>query len=107
MNKLERDGKVAVVISPGHGAGWSTWNDHKFREILCMDAEIAQAVLDENLKEVIRLVKEKCNNRVDVDLGEVDTLRIEWLPKGERFEISEYDGHEEIVIYSDKIYMTA
>ena len=26
MNKLIRDGKVAVLISPEYGAGWSTWN---------------------------------------------------------------------------------
>jgi hypothetical protein len=26
MKKLIRDGKVAVLYSPGFGAGWSTWN---------------------------------------------------------------------------------
>ena len=105
MNKLERDGKVAVVISPGHGAGWSTWNDYEFREILCMDAEIAQAVLDKNIGEVVRFAKEKCGK--DVYITRNLELKVEWVSKGERFEISEYDGYEEIVIYSDKIYMTA
>ena len=27
VEKLERDGKVAILYSPGYGAGWSTWND--------------------------------------------------------------------------------
>ena len=45
MNKLEKDGKVAVMISPGFGAGWSTWNS-EFRDTLLFDAEIAQAVID-------------------------------------------------------------
>ena len=26
MKKIIRDGKVAVLYSPGFGAGWSTWN---------------------------------------------------------------------------------
>ena len=26
-DKVIRDGKVAVIISPGFGAGWSTWAD--------------------------------------------------------------------------------
>ena len=25
MEKVIRDGKVAVLYSPGYGAGWSTW----------------------------------------------------------------------------------
>jgi hypothetical protein len=24
--KIEKDGKVAVAVSPGFGAGWTTWN---------------------------------------------------------------------------------
>ena len=27
MTKCIRDGKVAILYSPGYGAGWSTWND--------------------------------------------------------------------------------
>ena len=26
MNKVIRDGKVAVLYSPGYGAGWYSWN---------------------------------------------------------------------------------
>ena len=26
MNKLIRDGQVAVIYSPEFGGGWSTWN---------------------------------------------------------------------------------
>jgi len=31
MTKYIRDGKVAVLYSPGFGAGWSTWNDDEYR----------------------------------------------------------------------------
>ena len=26
MEKIIEDGKVAVLVSKGYGAGWSTWN---------------------------------------------------------------------------------
>lgn len=28
--KVVRDGKVAVLVSPEHGAGWSTWNKNAY-----------------------------------------------------------------------------
>jgi acetyl-CoA acetyltransferase len=28
MEKVIRDGKVAILYSPGFGAGWSTWNSY-------------------------------------------------------------------------------
>lgn len=39
------DGKVAVLISPGHGAGWSTWAADEDVEFLLFDAKIVKAVL--------------------------------------------------------------
>ena len=59
MNKLEKDGKVAVMISPGFGAGWSTWNS-EFRDTLLFDAEIAQAVIDGDKAKAAQLAMEKC-----------------------------------------------
>ena len=32
MNKLVRDGLVAIIVSPGHGAGWYSW--HGIEELL-------------------------------------------------------------------------
>ncbi len=40
MEKIEKDGKVAVLYSPGFCAGWSTWADCDQKEALCMDARI-------------------------------------------------------------------
>ena len=28
VNKITKDGMVAVLISPGYGAGWYTWNSN-------------------------------------------------------------------------------
>lgn len=40
-----KDGKIAVLISPGYGAGWSTWAPEKDVEALLFDAKIVKAVL--------------------------------------------------------------
>jgi hypothetical protein len=39
-DRLIRDGSVAVLYSPGFGAGWSTWNPEHFEEML-FDPQIA------------------------------------------------------------------
>lgn len=94
VQKLERDGMVAVIYSPGYGAGWSTWNT-EHAETLCFDAEIAQAVLDGNLELAIEIAERKCPG---IYAGGGMDLRVEWLPKNTRFEISEYDGSEGVRI---------
>ena len=48
MEKIVRDGMVAVAVSYGYGAGWSTWND-----IDPMDARFNQLFLDGKADEVV------------------------------------------------------
>ena len=38
--RVVRDGRVAVLVSPGFGAGWSTWADRELRERLLFDPEV-------------------------------------------------------------------
>ena len=45
MDKVIRDGKVAVLVSYGYGAGWSTWNSARSDSLL-FDPDIVQMVLD-------------------------------------------------------------
>ena len=53
MEKIVRDGKVAVAVSYGFGAGWSTWN-----EVNPMDARFNQLFLDGKIDEVVRICDE-------------------------------------------------
>lgn len=104
MEKLERDGLVGVVYSPGYGAGWATWNYHGKGEQLCMDARIVQAVLDGNIKAAEQIAQE-----IDPEfscLGS-DQLQVRWLPKGTVFEITEYDGSESVRVFDSADYFTA
>jgi hypothetical protein len=89
--KLEKDGKVAVLYSPGYGAGWSTW-DHENAEALTFDSEIVEAVLAEDRVKAAQIAEAKYGGYT----GGARDLRVEWLPKGTAFRIDEYDGSERI-----------
>lgn len=94
MNKLIRDGKIAVLYSPGYGAGWYTWNtDHP--ECL-YDPEMVKIVLGEaegNIKEIA-----KRNYGDDFYPGGLTGLTVEWIPIGHRFCIEEFDGSENLIV---------
>ena len=95
--KLERDGKVAVLYSPGFGAGWSTWNTEPRYRGLLFDHEIVEFVLANDLGAAINLTEKKYPG---VYTGGGSNLTVEWVPKGERFTIKEYDGAERVTIIS-------
>lgn len=105
MEKVQRDGKIAVLYSPGYGAGWSTWNSScANREQLAMDASIVNAYLEGGAEEAIKAALKLFP---DMYTGGGDKLQVQWVPKGTTFEITEYDGYETIEYLSDKVYFVA
>jgi hypothetical protein len=47
INKFYNEaGKVAVLYSPGFGAGWSTWNASEFSEFYCQDKTLVEMALN-------------------------------------------------------------
>jgi endo-1,4-beta-mannosidase len=93
MEKIVRDGKVAVAVSGGFGAGWSTWNDAD-----PMDARFNQLFLDGKYGEAAALCK-----KLDLGYGKgAYDVEIIWVPVGTEFRITEYDGSESIE-YKDDI----
>ncbi len=97
--KLIRDGKVAVLISPGFGAGWSTWGSG-LAEMLLFDREIVEAVLAEDRKLAAEIAKRKAGDEY-LYTGGADDLEVEWLPVGTAFEVDEYDGSESLRTVAD------
>jgi len=97
MYKLKNaDGKVAVIVSPGYGAGWSTWGEAES----CLDGELAQAILDERPLEDLELIA--ANNWNNQYAGGVEDCVVQWVQEGQPFEIDEYDGNESLrEIYID------
>jgi hypothetical protein len=103
MDKVIRNGEVAVLYSPGHGSGWSTWNeDHP-------------AILFDPT--VVEYVRTECKSMSRVDMIEYlmdtypgiyfgsgfDDLEIRWVPVGTRFYIHEYDGSETVVLVDTEL----
>ena len=100
--KLIRDGKVAVLYSPGYGAGWFTWAPEYPGRVF--DREIAEAILagDQNL--AAQISERKYPNAYT---GGARDLTVTWLPEGTIFDIEEYDGNESIHIIGTRSYLTA
>ena len=93
--KLVRDGKVAVLISPGFGAGWYTWINEPWA---LYDPVIVQ-MLELGLPDVRDKIVAYCNVTYGEDhyYGGVDDLCVVWLDEGTKFYVKEYDGSESVV----------
>ena len=96
MQKLIVKGNVAVLISAGYGAGWSTWARENAEEMV-FDPDIAKAILDNDFAKAQTIAKAKYPDQY---LGGLDDLVVGFVPIGTRFEINEYDGHETLRILS-------
>ena len=100
MEKVIKDGKVAVLVSHGYGAGWYSWNTD-YKELL-FHPKIVEMVEQKRLKEIDdEWVKE--NLGIDIYAGGADGLKIHWLPVGTAFYIDSYDGDESLRTSSDLV----
>jgi len=96
VNKVVRDGKVAVIVSPGYGAGWSSWNspeDAFDPEVVAWieGGKVGEPLAEEDLRYA----------------GGLQTVVIQWLPIGTVFRIDEYDGLEHVKYYTPEDYLVA
>lgn len=89
--RLLDGGKVAVIYSPGYGAGWYTWNT-QLPEIL-FDPDIVAAVLAKDLQKATRIAEQKYP---DIYTGGLDQAVVIWIAEGVPFRITEYDGSESV-----------
>ena len=96
MNKLVKNGKVAILFSPGFGSGWYTWN--KELPELMFEPAIAQFVLDEKFDELQTYVALKYP---EIYKGGMMDLEVAWIPESTLFRINEYDGAESIEVKED------
>lgn len=105
FEKFEKDGKVAVLVSPGRGAGWSTWvRKSPTDKAIAMDKQIVQYVLDKDLVGLEQFMKKEYP---DVYLGGMKDLVVEWVTKGEALEITEHDGYESLTVIGEQEYWIA
>lgn len=103
MEKFIKDGQVAVLYSPGYGAGWSTWA-YEGREALVFDVDIVKAVLNNDVKLAKEIAERKYPEQYN---GGIDELVVGWVPQGEEFDIREYDGNESLQIIGKSSFFVA
>lgn len=100
MKKEIRDGKVAVLYSPGFGAGWSTWaSEHS--AFMLFDPGLVEAVERKDFTAAAALAKAHSD---EIYTGGAEDLQIKWLPEGTVFRVDEYDGSESIVTTEDMVF---
>ena len=102
MEKVIRDGKVAVIISAGWGAGWSTWHGHK--ELIFHPKLVELVESEQHNADTVSVVLNELLDKEEAEgvyLGGVEDLTIQWLPEGTKFKIEEYDGSEYIITEND------
>jgi hypothetical protein len=99
MNKVIKEGKVAVLISRGFGSGF-----HSYGAPLesIFDPNLVELVESKDYEGAEKYVK---NTYPDVYTGGVRDLVVVWIDEGEDFIINEYDGNESIQLknYTDWI----
>lgn len=94
MDKRFNDkGEVAVIISPGFGAGWYSWNKD-FPDCL-FDPDIVQMILDGDDKYKIQ---QSAEEKWPDGYWSADKLKVRWIKPGKSVRISEYDGSESIEV---------
>ena len=112
MDKVIRDGKVAVLYSPDYGAGWYTWNTE--HPAILYDPTLVKWVMDgkpygqkPSGVEWVRLVTTLEEKYPGCYLGGLRDLQIRWVPVGTRFYVDEYDGNETVVLEKDVEWQVA
>ena len=103
--RVVRDGKVAVLYSPGFGAGWSTWAGSEIAERLIFDPEVV-AWVEGGKQGPVPDMETKYGDDYFYDGGASD-LEIRWVPVGSRFRINEYDGSESVVLFEEENWLIA
>jgi hypothetical protein len=94
MNKVYEGEFTKVLISPGFGAGWSTWN-YEIPELL-FDPVIVSMVEDGTSFETIEAY---CNAKYPTGyFGGVADLEVRLIKTGTEFIVHEYDGSESIQV---------
>lgn len=106
MAKVIRDGMVAVLVSPGYGAGLSTWSySDKTKELLTFGDENLVRLIEEKdyaqAEEYITVTAKMLKEEETPYLGGLSDTVVRWVPVGTKFVIEEYDGAESLMTEDD------
>ena len=99
---------MKVLISPGFGAGWSTWNELGMAtDVRIIDA-FEHGVSEDEMKQLcVDLGYTGGFEGTTPFMGGFDELEIVEVPAGKLFQIREYDGSEYIEVFDDSDWLRA
>lgn len=91
-------GQVAVLYSPGFGAGWSSWaRSENCQPFLTMNKGLVELALKgASEAEVEEYLAQELGEDVYIYTGGWDQIEVRFLNPGTAFRITEYDGSESI-----------
>jgi hypothetical protein len=111
MNKVIENGQVAVLYSPGWGAGWYTWNKNEallFDPILVELVKLKNDYSGDDVSPIVnRIIKRAEEIEPGGYFGGAVDLDIYWTPEGTQFFMEEYDGAESISTRDNTKWMIA
>ena len=89
---------MKVLISPGYGVGWSTWNDSG----MAIDKDLIE-LFERGCTEdeMANLCIKKDYTDDPPYMGGFENLEVVEVPMGCHFRVNEYDGSEYIDIYEE------
>ena len=102
--KLIRNGKLAVLYSPGYGGGFSTWC-YKHKVEIATDSRIVKRVLKEEEEEEFNEIKIEdllkslgYDESLGYNVNAAKNLQVAWVPVGSLWCVEEEDGNEYVNI---------
>jgi hypothetical protein len=95
IEKLIRDGKVAVLVSHGFGAGWSSWQPEEHVEFALHDRQLCEFTEAGDFEGFKARAEEVIGEFVY--FGGLRNVCVEWVEQGKPFYVHEYDGSEHLV----------
>ena len=111
-DRVIKDGKVAVLVSPGYGGSWSYYVSGEYKNTFLFCPPIVNHLLEcgEIEASEAEALMEEYTGLDEDDLpyvGGASQLHIVWVEVGTKFRISEYDGAECLVRFNPDSYTTA
>lgn len=108
---LNEKNEVAVMISRGYGAGWSTWAESDILRHVIFDSRIIRykflgEYAEHNYESFMKNIVGFAEDIIPYE-GGFPALMVQFIPEGTQFRINEYDGSESIEIFDPKNFETA
>jgi hypothetical protein len=96
-----------ILISPGYGAGWSTWSGSAVKEFLLKDPTLIEMAEREATEQEVKSYVDAQHPDAHIYTGGWRDIEIVEVLSGTLFKVNEYDGYESIELKEDTDWSVA